>query len=186
MGNYPVLMTVKYVYESLWGSTLPPDVGGNSGGPLTLGVRLRFAVAGRIVGMRVAVAEDNACEHFGMIVTATNEGAPLRGIRFHPTPGGGLETDARWHHGYCKALDVAADDELVAMCWFPNGRFWSEVNGLQSAARTRGNITAPQTGDGGDNGVYAFGSGWDLPLTFNGNLYGVDVLYLTDTEANRA
>ena len=178
-------MRFKYHYETLWGSALPVDVGGNGGYPITLGLRLRFSAKGRIMGVRVAVADDDGSEHVGFILSTTREGVPLRSVRFHPTPGGGLETVARWHHAYFKPLEVANGDELVVAVWYASGRFWSTQGGLASHAVSHEHITAPQTGDGDDNGIYNPGWTWDLSLTFGGNMYGVDVLYLTDTEANR-
>lgn len=178
-------MALKYQYQSLYGTALPPDAGGNGGYPITLGLRLRFAAKGRLVGVRAAVAEDSACEHVGMVLSTAREGVQLRTVRFHPTVITGPDTSARWHHAYFKALEVETDDELVVAVWFQNGRFWSHLGALNGAEVTRGDITAPATGDGGDNGVYQAGFSWDLQNTFGGNMYGVDALFLDDTEANR-
>ena len=179
-------MAGLFTYQTLWGSGPPPDFGGGSA-ELTLGLRIRFGVKGRVVGLRAYLDDSDDAPHFGLLCDGWNVGTPIAGVAFRHQVldvGGGFS--GHWRHAYfSKMVEVAANTELTVMVWFPQSRFYSWLGHLNGAEHNNGDLTAPETGDGGDNGIYTFGNGWALPNTFEGNMYAVDVLYLTDAEAQR-
>lgn len=178
-------MGTRFHYATIWEDNTPVNYS-DQGTPLVLGLRLKFTESGRIVGWRFHVKDNDPAEHFGMILREFHPGIPLRGSRMKLQPGSGSDSSGHWVNCYfSNYLDVAVDEELTIAAWTQFGKFASTENGLQTSEFVNGPITVLQDGDGGPNGVFTFGDGWNLGNDYNGNFYAIDVLYLTDSEAGR-
>lgn len=183
-GNYHLAVTRKYAYQSLWGSSTPGAWGGDHS-EVVLGTRISFGVDGAVVGARFYQDNGDSAEHLALLMDGWSVGTVLATARFKPVTASNIPGDNKWHNAYFpREKKVAAADELVIAVWFAGGNYWRQASGLASGPVTVGDLTAIQDGDGGPNGIYTLGNGWDLHLTFGSGFYGIDVLFRADSEVN--
>lgn len=182
VGNYPLGVTRKYNYQTLWGLT-PPGSFSSDNSEVVLGTRVRFEVDGAVVGARFFQHWTDHYEHWAMLLEDWNPGVPHRAARFHEVFDGASSADSRWHNIYFRPeARVTAGMELTVAVWFQAGQYWRQPGGLSGGDVTVGDLTAVGDGSGGPNGIYTLGNGWDLPFTFGGGFYGIDVLFRADSE----
>jgi hypothetical protein len=180
-GNYPPL---KYHYQTLWGNAAPAGLGVDSS-TITLGMRVRFGVDGKIIGIRYHRDVDDGANHVGFILSEARNSVPLRMASFRVIPAGTTPPNGAWQNAYFRPhLPVAEDDELVVAVWYEHGMYWRTNFGLSGGPLVSEDLTAPQDGDGGPNGIFGYNWNWDLPNDFGGGLYGIDVIFLANTEVN--
>lgn len=164
-------------YKNAWSGDPTNDSGGDAI-PVTLALRMKTDVAGRVFGVRFFRDLADGDPHIGMLFAASNLEL-LDVTLFHQVVAAGSGADG-WHSAYFrKAHRFAADDRFVVGVMFGHGRYWLTPGALNGTDMTNGNLHITADGDGGDNGLYQYG--FIIPdQTFGHAAYGVDVIFLED------
>ncbi|MFE2753112.1 DUF4082 domain-containing protein [Actinosynnema sp. NPDC059335] len=152
---------------TLWDDFTTPAVpAGPDGQAVELGLKVRFAGKGEVLGVRFHKGEGNTGTHTGSLWTST--GALLATGTFTG------ETTTGWQTlTFATPVVVQPATTYVVSYYAPNGHYAATQRHFQSQPTTYGPITAP--GDGA-NGVFRYGGGFpgDAYLATN---YWVDVVY---------
>lgn len=175
-------MAGRYHYQTLWQNAVPGTWGGDNS-EVVLGTRVRFGVDGAVLGAKFYKDNGDGSEHLALLMDGWHVGTVLATALFHPVTASNIPGDNYWQSIYFpRQVKVSAGDERVIAVWFPAGNYWREAGGLAAGPVVSEDLTAPQDGDGGDNGIYTVGNGWDLPLTFGSGFYGIDIIFRSDAE----
>lgn len=169
-------MPRPWTYESSWGTAAPASALG-SGSGLIYGNIFKFAVAGRIVGMRFyRTANDNG-EHVGGVNLEANN-ALTDVVYFKYNTGA---TPVGWQHAYFgKFIYVVPGTLYNVLVEFSDRRAAYTSGALNSVDITTGNIVVPKdtsTHWNGTHGVNWGRLGWTHEP---GVRFGVDVLFLRE------
>ncbi|NUT52954.1 MAG: DUF4082 domain-containing protein [Saccharothrix sp.] len=152
---------------TLWDDfTTPASPATADAQPVELGVKVRFAGKGEVLGVRFYKGEGNTGTHTGSLWTST--GLLLASGTFTG------ETTTGWQTlMFAVPVVVQPATTYVVSYYAPNGRYAASQRYFESQPTTYGPITAP--GDGA-NGVFRYGGGFpgDGHLASN---YWVDVVY---------
>jgi hypothetical protein len=167
------------VTENLFGNTAPTTTNASDGAPgLTLGTRIRFAVAGQISGLRWRFPDTLPSGTVQWFVTRYNpadDGTPAGslGSGTFSTPTAGAYNTVSF-----AAVSVAAGDEIVAEVWTPD-RYVASAHFFDSAV-VSGNLTGPADDavTPRHNGRFATNAAPIWPTGgFNATGYHVDVVF---------
>lgn len=171
---------MRFAYQSLFGSSVPGSYGTDTNA-IVLGTRVRFHAPGRVVGLRYYRDQANGDFQVGHVIRERHLGEVLRSTLFRQRTAGDGPSGGEWQHGYFRPwLRVADLDELLIAVTFGGGNYWRVPGGLSGAPVISDDLEAIQDGDGDDNGVYTYGAGLNLDLTYGGGFYGIDLLFLRD------
>jgi Domain of unknown function (DUF4082) len=170
-------------YQTIFGND-PPSGYWLGTDPIMMGNRIRFHADGRIIGIRYYRDQSSDGANVGFVLTAPTGGVVLRSVAFPVREAGYGPDGGAWENAYFHPmLRVEEDDELFVGVHYGSGRYWRSDSALASAPVISEDLEAIQDGDGGSNGCYDYGLGWDLPNTFDSTLYGTDVIFLSDVDA---
>jgi Domain of unknown function (DUF4082)/Bacterial Ig domain/Cadherin-like domain len=162
--NYPV--TAQSLFNT--GDT-PTIVTENDPSPVNLGVKFVPSVTGTITGIRFYKGPQNTGTHVADLWSAT--GTLLASATFTN------ETASGWQQVNLSTPVVVTAGTTYVVSYHTNGDYSADPNYF-TTAHTNGELTAPASGTGGGNGLYAYGTGQIFPTnTFNASNYMVDVVF---------
>lgn len=153
--------------ENLFGSATPSGSIDTIETNLTLGTKVRFSVAGKVLGFRFWKADSANVGYTGKFYD--NLGNLLASV---PIP---ATTSSGWmEFNFASPIDVLANTIYVAAYYLPNGHYLG-LNNFFTNAVINGNVEGIDT-DESANGV--FDSGDVFPTsTFNASAYYADVMF---------
>jgi hypothetical protein len=162
--NYPVAA------QSLFNTgDTPSIVTENDPNSVELGVRFVPSVTGTISGIRFYKGSQNTGTHVADLWSAT--GTLLATATFTN------ETASGWQQVNLSTPVVVTAGTTYVVSYHTNGDY-SANPGYFTSAHTNGELTAPASGTGGGNGLYAYGTGQIFPTnTFGAGNYWVDVVF---------
>ncbi len=149
---------------------VPANASSGDGDAITLGMRFKPTVAGKVIGVRFYKGPGNTGVHTGTLYGPDN--ALLRKATF------GTETETGWQSvHFATPVTVTAGSTYTVTYWAPNGNY-AHDGGYFDQARTAPDRT--MTAPSWPNGVYAYGSD-TLPTAYYGATnYWVDPLFVPD------
>ncbi|MEV8442327.1 DUF4082 domain-containing protein [Actinosynnema sp. NPDC051121] len=152
---------------TLWDDfTTPAAPATGDAQPVELGVRVRFAGKGEVLGVRFYKGDGNTGTHTGSLWTSS--GSRLATGTFTG------ETTTGWQTlTFAAPVAVQAATTYLVSYYAPNGHYAATQRHFESQPTTYGPITAP--GDG-ENGVFRYGGGFPTTGYLASN-YWVDVVY---------
>ncbi|XVS62573.1 DUF4082 domain-containing protein [Actinosynnema sp. CA-299493] len=152
---------------TLWDDfTTPATPAADDARPVELGVGVRFAGRGEVLGVRFYKGPGNTGTHTGSLWTST-------GLLLATGTFGG-ETTTGWQTlTFAAPVSVQPNTTYVASYLAPEGHYAATQRHFESQPTTYGPVTAP--GDGA-NGVYRYGGGFPTSAHLASN-YWVDVVY---------
>ncbi|KOX16827.1 hypothetical protein ADK67_39675 [Saccharothrix sp. NRRL B-16348] len=152
---------------TLWDDfTTPPVPATDDAQAVELGVKVRFAGKGEVLGVRFYKGPGNTGTHTGSFWTST-------GILLATGTFSG-ETTTGWQElTFAAPVPVQANTTYVVSYYAPHGHYAATLRHFESQPTTYGPITAP--GDGA-NGTYRYGGGFPTGGHLASN-YWVDVVY---------
>ncbi|MDC7744555.1 DUF4082 domain-containing protein [Rhizobium binxianense] len=143
----------------------PSVVSVNDNQPVNLGMKFQADAAGWITAIRFYKGTDNTGPHSGYLWTAS--GTLLGSVAFNN------ETASGWQTAQLGQQIVIQADTTYVVSYSTNGNYSATGNYFASDV-TNGDLKAP----GGNNGVYAYGSGGLFPTaSYNSTNYYVDVAF---------
>lgn len=161
---------------SIWGATVPGVVDSADTPSVTLGVKFRSSVAGKITGIRFYKATTNTGTHTGKLWSLA--GAELGSVTFSG------ETASGWQEAsFASPISIAANTVYVASYHAPNGHYSDGIGYFSASGYANSPLYALQDGESGANGVYVYESGAShtFPtLTYQSTNYWVDVLFVAN------
>jgi methionine-rich copper-binding protein CopC len=154
---------------SVWDDTAVPGVvTAEDPGAIELGMRFRAASDGTVTGARFYKGPRNTGTHTGTLWSA--DGSKLATATFSE------ETSSGWQQvAFSQPVTVTAGTTYV-VSYHSDAGFYSLTAGGLAATVTSGPLTALADGDGGPNGVYAYGAS-AFPVGAGSANYWVDVLF---------
>jgi hypothetical protein len=159
---------------SIWSAsqapTVSPDV---DPGAVVLGTRFRSNVNGKITAIRFYKNSGNTGTHVGKLWSST--GTELASVTFSG------ETASGWQQmALATPINITANTWYVVSYSTSSGNYIGQDGQFASSGITNGPLYAAANGEGGGNGVYAYGSSSTFPnLTYNSEGYWVDVVFTT-------
>jgi len=172
----------RYQYQTLFGAA-EPGANPNDHAQIVAGTRFRFNANGRILGIRYFRDWHDGGDHWGVLMPTPYSAIITRSVLFpiHEAETG--EEPGNWESAYfSKMVPVENGAEYTVAVYWSAGNYWRVSAGLSGAPVISGDIEAIEDGDGGDNGVYQYGSDIYLGNTYASTLVGVDPIFLADTE----
>lgn len=156
---------------SLWSSQVPsvsPDV---DPGAVVLGTRFRTSINGKITAIRFYKNAGNTGTHVGRLWTAT--GTLLGTVTFSG------ETASGWQQAPLPAaVNVTANTWYVVSYSTSAGSYIGQDGMFAAAGVSSGPLYAARDGEGGANGLYAYGGSTTFPnQTYASEGYWVDVVF---------
>ncbi|MBX5065318.1 DUF4082 domain-containing protein [Rhizobium lentis] len=143
----------------------PSVVSVNDNQPVNLGMKFQADAAGWITAIRFYKAADNTGPHSGYLWTAS--GTLLGSVTFNN------ETASGWQTAQLGQQIAIQADTTYVVSYSTSGHYSATGNYFASDV-TNGDLKAP----GGNNGVYAYGSGGLFPTSsYNSTNYYVDVAF---------
>ncbi|WP_345774846.1 DUF4082 domain-containing protein [Rhizobium sp. K102] len=143
----------------------PTIVNANDNQQINLGMKFQADTAGWITGIRFYKGADNTGPHNGYLWTAS--GTLLGSVTFSN------ETASGWQTAQLTQQIAIQADTTYVVSYSSNGNYSATGNYFASDV-TNGDLKAP----GGNNGVYAYGSGGLFPTaSYNSTNYYVDVAF---------
>ncbi|MDC9835936.1 DUF4082 domain-containing protein [Rhizobium binxianense] len=143
----------------------PSVVSVNDNQPVNLGMKFQADAAGWITTIRFYKGTDNTGPHSGYLWTAS--GTLLGSVAFNN------ETASGWQTAQLGQQIAIQADTTYVVSYSTNGNYSATGNYFASDV-TNGDLKAP----GGNNGVYAYGSGGLFPTaSYNSTNYYVDVAF---------
>lgn len=161
---------------SIWGATVPGVADSADSGSVTLGVKFRSSVAGKITGIRFYKAATNTGTHTGKLWSLA--GAELGSVTFSN------ETASGWQEAsFASPISITPNTVYVASYHAPNGHYSDNIGYFSASGFTNSPLYALQDGESGANSVYIYESGAShtFPtLTYQSTNYWVDVLFVVN------
>jgi hypothetical protein len=158
---------------NLFGSTVPA-INGNDPGAVTVGVKFKSDVAGKVTAIRYYKGAGNTGTHIGALWSES--GSLLASVTFTS------ETTSGWQTATLSTpISITANTVYVASYFAPNG-FYSHNDGyFLTNGVTKTPLSAPATGAVSvGNGLYRYGSSSQFPnASYQGANYWVDVVFTT-------
>ncbi|MFV0429702.1 MAG: DUF4082 domain-containing protein [Arachnia sp.] len=155
---------------SLWTSADEPAVSAADASPVELGTRFRSSTAGTVTALRFHKAPGSVGPHTGHLWDAS--GGLLATVNFADT------TRSGWQEAALAApVELVAGQDYVVSYYCPHGHY-SATSGYFSAQHSRAPLTAPATGGGLSNGVFAYGPSTFPTGSYNGGNYWADVVFV--------
>jgi hypothetical protein len=143
----------------------PSVVSVNDNQPVNLGMKFQADTAGWITSIRFYKGANNTGPHSGYLWTAS--GTLLGSVTFNN------ETASGWQTAQLTQQVAIQADTTYVVSYSTNGNYSATGNYFGSDV-TNGDLKAP----GGNNGVYAYGSGGLFPTaSYNSTNYYVDVAF---------
>lgn len=168
---------MRHTYVNAWSGVPTSDAGGDTAA-VTLGLRIRADVSGRVMGVRFFRDLGDDAEHVGLL-WQDSDMKLLDACVFHRVAASGSGQDG-WHSAYFrKPQRVTAGGRFVIGVHFAAGRYWVTPLALESAEVVNGNLAIVRDGDGGSNGMFSYGT-LHPNNAFRSTAYGVDVIFLED------
>lgn len=162
-------------YESWWGA-VHPTAHQTETVPVTLGHVYRFETDGLILGARYFRHQTDAGQHRAWLQLPGSY-QPIAVAAFKDKPAAGVDDDV-WQHCYFnKQHFVSSGQSVIVAVHFSDGLFYYAAGMVLIGDVTHGNITAVQTTVDHPNGQFTYDSNLRLNDTFDGSLYGIDVLF---------
>ncbi len=156
---------------TIWpSSTVPATPAVTDPSSVEVGVRFTSDVDGQITGIRFYKGTGNTGTHVGNLWTST--GTKLATVTFTG------ESTTGWQQAdFSSPVPITAGTTYVASYLAPNG-YYAGDGGYFGTAMYQAPLRALANGDGGGNGVYAYGTTSTFPTsTFNSTNYWVDVVF---------
>jgi hypothetical protein len=156
---------------TIWpASAVPGTPADNESSAITVGVRFKTDVGGKITGVRFYKGTGNSGTHVANLWGP--DGTKLAEATFTG------ETATGWQQvTFSQPVTVTAGAVYTASYYAPNGRYAADEGGLAQQAGT-GPVKALADNESGGNGVYKYGTGRP-DQTWNSSNYWVDVLFST-------
>ncbi|MEU5695553.1 DUF4082 domain-containing protein [Actinosynnema sp. NPDC020468] len=157
---------------TLWDDfTAPAAASAGDARPVELGVKVRFAAKGQVLGVRFYKGEGNTGTHTGSLWSAT-------GTRLATGTFTG-ETSTGWQTlTFADPVNVAPATSYVVTYYAPNGHYAVTQSQFAGRATTYGPITAPAEDPASPNGLFRYDGGFPTTGYLASN-YWVDVVYRT-------
>ena len=155
---------------SIWASTVVPGAAWHVDTSMTAGLKFRSDVAGTITGIRYYRGLGNNGTHVGLLYSGS--GTLLAQAAFTG------ESASGWQQvHFSTPVAISAGTTYVAAFFSTTGYAWDggyfSGSGVDNAP-----LHAPQSGVGGSNGLYIYGSTAQFPTaTYNASNYWVDVAF---------
>ena len=159
---------------TIWPSSATPTTPSASDtSAVTLGVKFKADVSGKITGIRFYKGTGNTGTHVGNLWSAT--GTQLATATFSG------ETASGWQQvNFATPVSITAGTVYVASYFAPVGRYAADGGYFASSGVDNVPLHALQDGVSGGNGVYAYGAAAAFPNnTFLSANYWVDVVFST-------
>lgn len=156
---------------SLWDDQAVPRVLEDSDtAAVELGVKFRSSVATQATGVRFYKGAGNTGTHIGSLWSV--DGTRLATVTFTN------ETTSGWQSAqFAAPVAIAANTTYIVSYHAPHGHYSANSGYFTFDAHTNGTLTAPNTGDAGGNGVYAYGPAGSFPTaSYGATNYWVDVM----------
>ena len=165
---------------SLWGNTFTPtgsslsDSATRTAGGVSLGMKFRSDVNGRVLGLEFYKAGGNTGTHIGSLWSST--GQLLAQATF------ANETASGWQKVYFSQPVSVQAGQTYTISYHTTTDYWFRTNNFfNSAGVDLGPLHALAQGVDGGNGVYAYGSMPQNPVSsYLSTNYWVDVLFSED------
>jgi hypothetical protein len=159
-----------------WSDTAAPATASvNDTSPVELGVKFRVDFSGFITGIRFYKGSANTGTHIGNLWSSG--GTRLATATFVNESASGWQAVS-----FPSPVPVTANTVYVASYFAPNGHYAGDNNFFANAGVDQGPVHLLQSGVGGGNGVYGYGSSSSFPTqSFQATNYWVDVVYTPGT-----
>ena len=156
--------------DSIWDAASMPTSGWKSDQPVTLGVKFRSDIAGKVTGIRFWKSSGNDDgNHIGLLYTAT--GVLLAQAPFT------TEDAAGWQEvKFATPVVISANTTYVA-AYFSTSGWSSNDNFFLNSGADAPPLHALKNGVDGTNGLYSYGATPQFPTTSRSANYGVDLWF---------
>jgi len=157
------------VYTLFANDTVPSTVAQNDPSAVELGVKFAASEAGKVVGIRFYQGPGNTGPH--QVTLWDANGTKLDTVTLPAS------LDTGWRTAYfVTPVPVTAGTNYVASYYTPSGMYALD-GGYFADPKARGPLSAP----GGNNGLYAYGSGGFPTQSYNSANYWVDPMFVAAT-----
>ncbi len=156
---------------TMFGTTYPTTSAAADYQSVELGSRFTVSESGSVTAIRFYKRRATTGPFTGALWSQS--GTKLASVNFTTT------TSSGWQQAdLTTPVLVSPGQSYVVSYHAPNGRYAATNGGFATAKSTGGAIRGPADGDGGANGVYAYGSGQIFPnKSFQSTNYWVDAVF---------
>ena len=159
------------------GSDTPSVLAVNDPNSVELGLKFQSSQAGTISAIRFYKGPQNTGTHVGNLWSAS--GTRLATATFSN------ESASGWQQVNLSSPVSIAANTIYVVSYHTNGNYSAGDDYFDTASKTNGPLTAPDTGTAGGNGVYTYGSASVFPTkSFLGTNYWVDVVFNPSSGGN--
>lgn len=155
---------------TLFGRRVPASTAEADDKAVELGVRFTSSSDGQIRGVRFYKGAGNTGVHVGHLWSSS--GRQLASVTFQN------ETSSGWQRALLAApVPLTKGTQYIVSYFAPSGHYAADVGYFATTGHTSGPLYAPRDGEGGGNGLYAYGASGGFPSsTWQSTSYGVDVI----------